>query len=287
MGCGPVKDSNKGNMHQKQEDHKIEGFPESYEVKQRIQQSEPVIEKTSPPPQASYQLQIQEPILKKPEIQQKESPKENKIPPYLPLENPNTGIIEKKEEPNKELNESAGNNNKISEHQEEYKEHKIVKDEPKVPVKTSKVVNPKPNVISTEQKPQENIKSQEDIKPQENKPTYKASAIPEKKVEVIKPPIFDKSVFKYTTNNHELVEIIRTNLDAYQPAVDVSKYDSITRQYHDYGLKLHNDFNDLINDSRWKFYDKGPSWEGYNMSYEGYISSKSVGYLDGTPIEVN
>eukprot|EP00826_Nyctotherus_ovalis_P046357 TRINITY_DN522_c0_g1_i14.p1 TRINITY_DN522_c0_g1~~TRINITY_DN522_c0_g1_i14.p1 ORF type:complete len:206 (+),score=50.80 TRINITY_DN522_c0_g1_i14:75-692(+) len=60
----------------------------------------------------------------------------------------------------------------------------------------------------------------------------------------------------------------------------------IRDRYYNYALSLHKTFEDLINDSRWKQSDKGKEWTGYSMGYEGYICSKSVGRLPGTPIEM-
>eukprot|EP00826_Nyctotherus_ovalis_P046354 TRINITY_DN522_c0_g1_i10.p1 TRINITY_DN522_c0_g1~~TRINITY_DN522_c0_g1_i10.p1 ORF type:complete len:411 (-),score=133.51 TRINITY_DN522_c0_g1_i10:149-1381(-) len=97
---------------------------------------------------------------------------------------------------------------------------------------------------------------------------------------------FDKSLFKSSTTHRELSNTVSGILSRYSPSPDISSLNPMASKYYNYALSLHKTFEDLINDSRWKQSDKGKEWTGYSMGYEGYICSKSVGRLPGTPIEM-
>eukprot|EP00826_Nyctotherus_ovalis_P052129 TRINITY_DN6570_c0_g2_i3.p1 TRINITY_DN6570_c0_g2~~TRINITY_DN6570_c0_g2_i3.p1 ORF type:complete len:313 (+),score=97.58 TRINITY_DN6570_c0_g2_i3:510-1448(+) len=103
---------------------------------------------------------------------------------------------------------------------------------------------------------------------------------------------FDRKVFKYNTASEELVEKIEENLKRYKHKSDVSALDETGRKHYETAMKLHELFDEFINDKRWEYCDKGEiddngnEWTGYNMVYEGYICSKSVGTIPATPIEL-
>ena len=260
MGCGPVKDPEKGNMHKPQED-KIEISPQFYEANNYMLSSEPVVENASPPP-PTHELEVTPSDHEKEEVNQQPLPAENELPP--------ANI--KEEEVVKEVIKPAEEEHKQKEEENKQKEEE--KTEPKVQAKAPEIKKPKPTVTTTEQKLEE-------------KKTIKASVAPKKKVQVIKPPAFDKAVFKYKVQNDEFISEIRRSLDSYQPIAEESKFDAVGLRLYKRAFELHKWFNDLITDPNWKFCDKGKTWEGYNMSNGSYICSKSGGQLDFTPIEVN
>eukprot|EP00826_Nyctotherus_ovalis_P046438 TRINITY_DN5247_c0_g5_i1.p1 TRINITY_DN5247_c0_g5~~TRINITY_DN5247_c0_g5_i1.p1 ORF type:complete len:355 (+),score=131.90 TRINITY_DN5247_c0_g5_i1:168-1232(+) len=99
---------------------------------------------------------------------------------------------------------------------------------------------------------------------------------------------YNTSSFVSSTKSPELASGVASILERYQPVEEAAlvKLEPRAKKYYEYAKKLHGEFEQLIEDSRWELYDKGESWAGYTMAVDGLICSKSVGQVMGTPIEV-
>jgi len=100
---------------------------------------------------------------------------------------------------------------------------------------------------------------------------------------------YNTNSFISSTKSPELASGVTSILKSYQPIEDISlvKLEPRVKKYYDYAKKLHKEFGELIEDSRWELYDRGENWAGYTMTLDVLICSKSVGKVMGTPIEVN
>jgi len=93
-----------------------------------------------------------------------------------------------------------------------------------------------------------------------------------------------KVEFPFYTRDKELVNKINQIVSTYNPINDIH-IDRI-RNLYAYTQTLNERFNNLMNNERWKLYDKDIDWTAYSMLTENCACSKSIGKLIATPIEV-
>jgi len=267
MGCGPVKDGKETSTIIKKEDdysYKMIMEPETA-VKEIANQLEPKDEQ----PVALPIIKDSSKEIENNKEYEVSEPHNNHVienPKAVEVDNPSTSVNDYKEEKLKETD-------------------KLKKDEP-----IKKEVKEEEKEVKKEMKKEAKKEAKKEVKKEMKKEVKEVKKEEVKEVKEEKKanntPVFDKSVFKYSAKHNELAKSIKSILDNYKSNIDLSLLNAKAKEYYNYALSLHKIFEDLIHDNRWKESDKGTNWTGYSMSYESYVTSKSIGRIQATPIEV-
>lgn len=262
MGCGPTKDTPSSTVHKKEP---VAASPRAASPK-KLNQDETSLKETPTININEVQQASPEPAKEVPIVEEKKV-----VVPQEKLE-------EKVQAPVQASTEVPVQSNKKDEEMSEPPVSALVNKK----LQVIEVDYPSALVNNEKEPPKKNVKDTKDVV--KEIPIEKKAPKEDKKVEV---PVFNKALFKTSTKHSELKTIVDANIAKYRPTIDLSLLNSRGKEYYEYALSLHKIFEDLIDDTRWKQSDKGKDWKGFSMSYEGYVSSKSVGNLPGTPIEIH
>lgn len=135
-------------------------------------------------------------------------------------------------------------------------------------------------------------KIHEEVKREEPKKVVKQKALAEEeskakqqKQAAPKKPAFNRSAFKYTTQDPGLIANIDKILSKYNPSEDTSKLSPLGKSYYAQATALHRTFAELIDDPGWVECGKGKDCIAYSMKDESFICCKVVAEIPLTPIE--
>lgn len=99
---------------------------------------------------------------------------------------------------------------------------------------------------------------------------------------------FDPKNYPYTTNNPELLEIIKRDLELEETplAERIEKLPDVAKEHQKKLVEVYKRLIELENDPKWNELSKEKDFSAYTMKNEaGFIAIKSVGILPFKPIE--